>query len=322
MKAPVIAIANQKGGVGKTTTAVNLSACLVERRKKVLLIDLDPQGNATSGLGVEKLRGGSAYGALLGDGDLASRVRPTAYRNFDLIPSELDLAGAEVELIRSEDPFLRLRHALETLRASIDHDYLFIDCPPSLGALTMNALCAADGVLIPLQCEYYALEGLSVITQVVADLRADAHPGIDIDGIVMTMYSGRTKLAQQVVQEVVNHFPEKVYETLIPRTVRLGEAPSFGKPVIVYDRTGIGATAYRLLAREFIRRHESSAPPTPAPESAAAAEPPSAVEPPAAAMPVEEAVADPAPASAAPPAESPVASPPDAGAPAGDIPVV
>jgi chromosome partitioning protein len=303
MQARVIAVANQKGGVGKTTTAVNLAACLVERRKKVLLIDLDPQGNATSAVGLDKLPGDSVYQVLLGGGDLAARVRPTAYKNFDVIPSELDLAGAEVELIRSDDPFLRLRRAIEPLRAAGTHEYIFIDCPPSLGALTMNALCAADGVLIPLQCEYFALEGLSVIAQMVSDLHAGANPAIDIDGIVMTMYSGRTKLGQQVVQEVVRHFPDKVYETLIPRTVRLGEAPSFGKPIIVYDRTGIGATAYRLLAREFIRRHEGP-PPAVVPDEPAAAAASRAAEGPPAADP------GPVPASPGPDAAAVPAAPP------------
>ncbi len=275
MGTTVVAIANQKGGVGKSTTAINLAACLVELRRRVLLVDLDPQANATSGLGAEKAIGGSLYGALLGLRSLLDSVRPTAYQNFDLVPSELDLAGAEMELPKLDHSQLRLRSALEPLRRS-GYDYVFIDCPPSLGILTINALCAADRVLIPLQCEYFALEGLSVIVRVVEDLRAGAHPGLAIDGIVMTMYSSRTRLGQQVVREVVEHFPGLVYEALIPRTVRLGEAPSYGKPIIVYDPSGLGAAAYRLLAREFLQRNE--VPATPADGATEPKEPPAAPE--------------------------------------------
>lgn len=288
MPTDVIAIANQKGGVGKTTTAINLAACLVERRRSVLLVDLDPQANATSGLGVQPAAGASIYHALFGERSFEECIRPTAYKNFDVVPSELDLAGAEVELLRLPEPTLALRRAMAPYLAAPRHDFVFIDCPPSLGILTVNALCAADRVLVPLQCEYFALEGLSVITRVIEDLRRGANPRLEVDGIVMTMYSSRTRLGQEVVHEVVTHFPGLVYESLIPRTVRLGEAPSFAKPIIVYDGRGIGATAYRMLAKEFLARasarNQTDAPadavndakPTPPPVTSETAAPPAA----------------------------------------------
>ncbi len=252
----VIAIANQKGGVGKTTTAVNLSACLVERRRRVLLIDLDPQANATSGLGVEKKAGASLYLPLLGKGTLQERIQATAYKRFDLVPSELDLAGAEVDIVLASDYLQRLSRLLAPVVETGEYDFILIDCPPSLGVLTANALTAAHSVLIPLQCEYFALEGLSTISGVIEQLRTSgANPGLVIDGILMTMFDKRTKIAQQVVEEVVAHFPDRIYHTLIPRNVRLSEAPSYGKPVIVYDGSSAGALAYRLLAREFLKRH-------------------------------------------------------------------
>lgn len=255
MNTVVIAIANQKGGVGKTTTAVNLSACLVERRRHVLLIDLDPQANATSALGVEKTAGASLYRALLGDGGLREHIRPTAYRRFDLVPSEIDLAGAEVDLVTASDYLHRLDRLLKPLAAENEYDFIFIDCPPSLGMLTINGLASAHAVLIPLQCEYLALEGLGSITGVINELRVSgANPSLRIHGIVMTMFDKRTRIAQQVVEEVVRHFPERVYDTLIPRNVRLSEAPSYGKPVIVYDPQSPGAVAYRMLAAEFLKR--------------------------------------------------------------------
>ena len=273
MKTEVIAVANQKGGVGKTTSAVNLAACLVELRKSVLMLDLDPQANATSALGLEKTAGHSVYQALLGQGVLQDCIKPTDFKNFDIIPSELDLAGAEVDLISAPDYNERLRRALAPIIAESRYDVIFIDCPPSLGMLTINALVASQSVLIPLQCEYFALEGLSTITQVIEQIRASgANPDLKIDGILMTMYSSRTKLARQVVQNVYEHFGETLYETMIPRTVRLSEAPSYGKPIIVYDPQSNGATSYRLLAREFVRRHEKVS--TPAKPETPAAEPP------------------------------------------------
>jgi len=256
----IIAVANQKGGVGKTTTAVNLSACLAERRRRILLVDLDPQANATSGLGLEKAPGASIYAPLLGERPAAECVRPTEIRRLDIIPAEVDLAGAEVDIARTNDYLHRLRRALEPLAETGNYDYIFVDCPPSLGILTMNALAAADSILIPMQCEYYALEGLSVMLGLVQRISAGgANSGLELEGIVMTMYDTRTNLSQQVVSEVVTHFGDKVFETLIPRTVRLSEAPSFGKPVIAYDRRCTGAAAYRQLAREFLQRRSLAA---------------------------------------------------------------
>jgi len=262
--ATVIAIANQKGGVGKTTTAVNLAACLAVLGQRVLLLDLDPQANATSGLGVEKTEGASAYRALLGDESLESRIRPTAYERLELIPSEIDLCGAEVELPRLDHHLLKLRTALEPLRHSGRADLVLIDCPPSLGILTLNAFAAADLLLVPLQCEYYALEGVSMISRLQEQLRASGtNPRLQLLGVVMTMFDGRTRLSQQVVSEVRDHFGELVFDTVIPRTTRLAEAPSFGKPIIAYDPYSAGASAYEVLAQEVLARLKSGEP-TPA----------------------------------------------------------
>jgi chromosome partitioning protein len=258
MPARVIAIANQKGGVGKTTTAVNLAACLAERRKRVLLVDLDPQANATSGLGLPKEPGASLYRALIEGAPAHAFVKTTEIAHLDLIPSEIDLAGTEVEIARMDNYLIRLRTALHDLVLDGGYDFILLDCSPSLGILTMNVLTAAHAVVIPIQCEYYALEGLSVMTRLIDQLReSGTNPGLHIEGILMTMYDMRTNLSQQVVQEVIQHYGDKVYETLIPRNVRLGEAPSFGKPIITYNSYSTGAAAYRQFAKEFIERHRT-----------------------------------------------------------------
>lgn len=255
MPTKVIAVANQKGGVGKTTTAVNLAACAAAVGRRVLLFDLDPQANATSGLGLEKTEGGSAYRVLLGEGDLIDKIRETAFAGLHVIPSEVDLCGLDFELARVDNHLQRVAGALRPVIESGRYDLLFIDCPPSLGVITLNAFVASDGVLVPLQCEYYALEGISMLNRVMSQLHdSGANPRLELIGVVMTMYDGRTKLAQQVVSEVREHFGDRVFETLIPRTTRLAEAPSFGKPIIHYDKYSPGSAAYELLAQEFLSR--------------------------------------------------------------------
>jgi chromosome partitioning protein len=251
----VIAVANQKGGVGKTTTAVNLAACVAAIGRRVLLFDLDPQANATSGLGLEKTEGASAYHALLGNGGLLEKIRPTAFERLEVIPGEVDLCGADFELARADNHLQRAAQALQPVLESQRFDVVLIDCPPSLGVLTLNAFAASDGVLVPLQCEYYALEGISMLNRVMGQLHDNGvNPRLALTGVVMTMFDGRTNLSQQVVSEVRQHFGERVFETVIPRSTRLAEAPSFGKPIIHYDKYSSGAAAYELLAQEFLMR--------------------------------------------------------------------
>jgi chromosome partitioning protein len=256
----VIAVANQKGGVGKTTTTINLAACLAALGQRVLLLDFDPQANATSGLGLEKIEGSSAYRPLMGEGDLLGKIKPTAYERLEIIPSEVDLCGADIELARLENHLQRLTVALRPVLDSKRFDVVLMDCPPSLGILTLNAFAAADAVLVPLQCEYFALEGVSMLNRIIGQLHdAGTNPRLELFGIVMTMFDGRTKLSQQVVDEVRQHFGERVFETLIPRSTRLAEAPSHGKPIMYYDRSGPGAAAYELLAAEVLRRLQAGA---------------------------------------------------------------
>src|SRR6266498_2758251 len=249
----VVAVANQKGGVGKSTTAVNLGAYLALAGAHVLVVDLDPQGNASTGLGLDHRRlEASVYDVLTGDADAASAIRQTAVGNLDVLPSTIDLAGAEVELVNALSRETRLRQALGAVRYG--YDIVFIDCPPSLGLLTVNALAAADELLIPIQCEYYALEGLGQLLRNVDLVRVNINPGLHIGGIVLTMYDGRTRLAEQVVQEVRKHFSDLVYHTVVPRSVRLSEAPGYGVPIALYDPLSRGGIAYRDLAFELADR--------------------------------------------------------------------
>ena len=245
----VIAIANQKGGVGKTTTAVNLGAALAEADFRVLVVDLDPQGNATTGLGINPRDvSNSIYDVIMHDTPALDCVEPTSLKNLFVIPATIDLAGAEIELVPAFSRELKLKRALEIVRS--EYDYVLIDCPPSLGLLTVNGLAGADDVIVPIQCEYYALEGLGQLLRNVALVRSNLNPTLDVRGIVLTMHDSRTRLADQVEREVREHFGAKVYETVVPRTVRLSEAPSFGQPIIVFDSTSRGAQAYRALAKE------------------------------------------------------------------------
>jgi chromosome partitioning protein len=262
----IIAIANQKGGVGKTTTSINVAASLVAMKRRVLLVDLDPQGNATMGSGVDKraLRH-TVYQVLLGEKSIADvRVRSDS-GGYDLVPSNRELAGAEVELVELPEREMRLKDALaQAIRQMADaidevkdeYDYILLDCPPSLSLLTLNGLCAAHSVLIPMQCEYFALEGLSDLVQTIKRIRAHLNPVLEIEGLLRTMYDPRNTLAQQVGNELVQHFGDKVYRTIVPRNVRLAEAPSHGVPVLVLDKASKGAQAYLALAGEMLRRHE------------------------------------------------------------------
>jgi chromosome partitioning protein len=253
MNALVLAVVNQKGGVGKSTTSVNLAATLGEAGKKTLLVDLDPQGNSTSGFGLNKnQRDLCVYNALLGDTEIAQIIEPVEIENVFVVPATIQLAGAEIELVSAFSRETKLKAILDSIRG--DFEYVIIDCPPSLGLLTINALTAADGLVIPIQCEYYALEGLSKLLDSVRLVKTHLNPTLEVFGVVMTMYDSRTRLAQQVVDEVRDFFGDKVFKTLIPRTVRLSEAPSFGKPVTLYDPLGKGAEAYQNLAKEVIDR--------------------------------------------------------------------
>jgi chromosome partitioning protein len=258
----IVAIANQKGGVGKTTTAINLSSCLAQLGKvRVLLIDMDPQANATSGLGMEPEPGWSIYEALIGDSTLTSKIRKTRFENLSIVTADMEMAGAEIELAQSANHLTRLGEVLQPLRDENAYDYVFLDCPPSLGVLMTSALAAADELLIPLQCEFFGLEGLAKIIHVHEQIREfGANPAVRIEGIVMTMFDQRTNLSRQVAEQVREHFPDEVYQSIIPRSIRLGEAPSFGQSIIEYDPTSSGASAYRALAQEFLARHREPAP--------------------------------------------------------------
>jgi chromosome partitioning protein len=256
----IVAIANQKGGVGKTTTAVNLGAALAELGHRILLVDLDPQANATSSFGLEGVEQISLYEPLLGEGSITDKVFPTRRDRLFIVPADLDLAGAEVEIARMPNHLTRLAETLKPLQTDQTFDFVFLDCPPSLGILMTNALAAADELLTPIQCEYFALEGLVKIVRLIEQiLDSGVNERLELAGIVMTMFDGRTKLSQQVVDDVRKHFGERVYQTVIPRSVRLSEAPSFGKSILEYASRGAAAEAYRALSREFIQRHAAPA---------------------------------------------------------------
>lgn len=251
----IIAVANQKGGVGKTTTSVNLSALLAKKGKKVVLLDADPQGNATSGLGVDKNVEKSLYDVLVNEEPVENTLQDTIEKNLKICPSNVNLAGAEVELVSQMSREHRLKEQLDQIKDK--YDYIFIDCPPSLGLITLNSFTAADSVLIPVQCEYYALEGLGQLINTINLVKKHLNKSLEIEGAVLTMYDIRTNLSNQVVKEVKKYFDDKVYKTVIPRNVRLSEAPSFGMPITTYDPKSKGARSYEKLAREFLKAEDA-----------------------------------------------------------------
>lgn len=252
--AKVISIANQKGGVGKTTTAVNLSACIAQKGKKVLLIDIDPQGSATSGLGVEAHDDTSIYNVLVDDIQIKDTLQPTIVKKLDVCPSNINLAGAEIELVSMVSRETRLKNAIEEVKDA--YDYIFIDCPPSLGLITLNAFTASDSVLVPIQCEYYALEGLGQLINTIKLVQKHLNKELEIEGVVLTMFDARTNLSTQVAKEVEKYFGNKVFQTIIPRNIRLSEAPSHGLPISLYDPDSKGAETYKKLAKELINLNE------------------------------------------------------------------